>query len=797
MEKLKYIKIEHEDGTLSENVPIGADASNIDVSASKTLNTKLSELDNDIENINNKTTNILPITMNKLGNEVKAALTGGSTPYVGLHSIGEEELKYDIPISYIKNLKSTSNYINFDNKTENTHWNYNTSTNRMERVSFNNLYSFDPIYLKGGKSYSTVQQCRGIFCWLLNGTFDPDTGECDGTVERILTTDKNEKLNFLVTNDSYCFITTYGNIGTQLQLIESSSDIDDKIFNIVTRTSLQYGEYIYADEQFKITTKNYIDSSITPDKVSFLNKIYVNDNYIDPSKLIDNHFVRYYDGCLSYNSDWYVTDFIEVIPGETLYWGAQNHGCQIAFYDNNYNFVTGALIDSATTIEVPNNENIKYFVGSISKPTSYRSFLGRISSLYAPYSVKYNFKDNVEIDIEPNKTGLLKKYTSSKQLFDKNTITEGIFLYYVTGQPAQQEEYFESDFIDTSANEHIYFNPRTSGMQICFFDENKNFINGISMDQTASNVKDFTVPDNDNVRYFRINQRLTNLDTFAIMKNEPAYYEPYEEYYKLKQEYLTNLFYVVDKNGEGDFTTLTSAVSAVPNNSIIFVKPGLYEEEKVKAWTKELYIIGASKEACIITNTTNNYSNPPIEMGPGLLKNLTIWAQDGEGTEQYRDYAVHVETNLLQNKSLIIENCVLHAANNAGLGMGMRGGCNVYLINSELKSDTTYGLFFHDSENVDYVGIQNFYLRNNLIWSENGTTFMRMDSQCRDGSIINLEFINNVMRSLGSIKDNYTKRNARETTTTAEDFLDLKNFRLKLTSYGNNHNSFNVSRETN
>ena len=45
MEKLKYIKIEHQDGTLSENVPIGADASNVDVSASKTLNTKLNELD--------------------------------------------------------------------------------------------------------------------------------------------------------------------------------------------------------------------------------------------------------------------------------------------------------------------------------------------------------------------------------------------------------------------------------------------------------------------------------------------------------------------------------------------------------------------------------------------------------------------------------------------------------------------------------------------------------------------------------------------------------------------------------
>lgn len=30
MDKLKYIKIENEDGTLSENIPIGADAVNIE-----------------------------------------------------------------------------------------------------------------------------------------------------------------------------------------------------------------------------------------------------------------------------------------------------------------------------------------------------------------------------------------------------------------------------------------------------------------------------------------------------------------------------------------------------------------------------------------------------------------------------------------------------------------------------------------------------------------------------------------------------------------------------------------------
>lgn len=59
MEKLKYIKIEHEDGTLSENVPIGADASNVDVSASKTLNTKLSEIDSAVSAVQSTANNAI------------------------------------------------------------------------------------------------------------------------------------------------------------------------------------------------------------------------------------------------------------------------------------------------------------------------------------------------------------------------------------------------------------------------------------------------------------------------------------------------------------------------------------------------------------------------------------------------------------------------------------------------------------------------------------------------------------------------------------------------------------------
>lgn len=48
MDKLKYIKIEAEDGQLSDNIPIGVDASNIDTNDGK------SNLEADLSSINVK-----------------------------------------------------------------------------------------------------------------------------------------------------------------------------------------------------------------------------------------------------------------------------------------------------------------------------------------------------------------------------------------------------------------------------------------------------------------------------------------------------------------------------------------------------------------------------------------------------------------------------------------------------------------------------------------------------------------------------------------------------------------------
>lgn len=70
MDKLKYIKIEDEDGSLSNNIPIGVDAENVDISSNnfKNLLDYINENDNQIDNLKNS--NI------SLSNQIKSLSSG-------------------------------------------------------------------------------------------------------------------------------------------------------------------------------------------------------------------------------------------------------------------------------------------------------------------------------------------------------------------------------------------------------------------------------------------------------------------------------------------------------------------------------------------------------------------------------------------------------------------------------------------------------------------------------------------------------------------------------------------------
>ena len=86
MDKLKYVKIENEDGSLSDNIPLGVDAENVDTNDGSTVEIELNNLknkdssqDNSINNLNNKI-NIQDNSINNLKNQINSLAS--SSPLV-------------------------------------------------------------------------------------------------------------------------------------------------------------------------------------------------------------------------------------------------------------------------------------------------------------------------------------------------------------------------------------------------------------------------------------------------------------------------------------------------------------------------------------------------------------------------------------------------------------------------------------------------------------------------------------------------------------------------------------------
>ena len=153
-------------------------------------------------------------------------------------------------------------------------------------------------------------------------------------------------------------------------------------------------------------------------------------------------------------------------------------------------------------------------------------------------------------------------------------------------------------------------------------------------------------------------------------------------------------------------------------------------------------------------------------------------------------YAVHSESNNLANDNLTIEDCILISDYAPAFGMGMRGGCDVTLKNCYLKGTYSGALLFHDADNVSYIGEQNISIIDCVLYDTNNSHCIIMQSQERQGTIVNLEMIRNRLKTNNA--KTYETHNYYGGTGGENDFLGLINFRLKETSWGNSDNTFNL-----
>lgn len=244
---------------------------------------------------------------------------------------------------------------------------------------------------------------------------------------------------------------------------------------------------------------------------------------------------------------------------------------------------------------------------------------------------------------------------------------------------------------------------------------------------------------------------------------------------------------IVSKDGTGDYTTLTEAVTNAEDFDTIYVKNGNYENEIVKAWLKTVFIIGESKTGVVISNTTGEYATPPIEMGTGMLRNLTIHAKKIDGVvPSNKCYALHSESSVTNYGYFEIDNCDIISDWRQSWGMGMRGGTTYRIINTDFNG----GVYFHDCEHIYRATKQVILFDNcNMYRLDNGAGLLLQDQQMTTAQII-VAFRRCFIKSKLGVSVLFKKWTGSNVID-ATGWSDFPTWTLDFTSWGNSESVVN------
>jgi hypothetical protein len=328
----------------------------------------------------------------------------------------------------------------------------------------------------------------------------------------------------------------------------------------------------------------------------------------------------------------------------------------------------------------------------------------------------------------------------SKNKFNKSTAIVGYYVRYQDGVLIANASYTASDFIPVLPST-AYRVSGSGGEQGAFYDINKNYISGLVFMGDLS-----TTPSN--CYYVRLTVRNENINITQIEKGTVVTpYEPYGNKIKASQVIgLTSISYtdiIVDLNGGGDYTNISSAVASISENSYynrynIIIKPGTYNifanltstelgnygldiPDYVNLIGEGNPILNGEIPSGIATldNTTristlNTYRN-------NELKNLTITAKNMR-------YAVHDDSgNTIKNWERRVENCTfIHYGNDPGMwlytnawGEGCSSGSKSYFKNCRFISSTTNPAYsthnnvsfltpsFHEFDCCNFISLAN------------------------------------------------------------------------------------------
>lgn len=372
MDKLKYIKIENEDGSLSDNIPLGVDAENVDTNDGSTVEIELNNLknkdssqDNSINNLNNKI-NIQDNSINNLKNQINSLASGSP---LAASSVSEMT-------------DTTKIYVN----TNDGHWYYYNGTNWADGGVYQGMELSDKYKDILFKLQSEI--IENTYTPELNGYFHIDGYIIGSGKNQGKHTDYIEIGNY----DKIEYNTYLNNQGYEIAFFDEAKQIIDnisipgdntiKVKNISIPTNAKYVMLSYYNSDLDNPYMRLYKTDSIYSKVNSL----INDNYniIDDvdnlnSEIIDitekPNLVGYItsSGFLNNTNNARHTDYIPIKKGYNMIEYKSyltNAGYEIAFYDSNKNIlkeqsILGNGSYATKTLSIPTNA--KYIILSVYK----------------------------------------------------------------------------------------------------------------------------------------------------------------------------------------------------------------------------------------------------------------------------------------------------------------------------------------------------------------------------------------------------------------------------------------------
>lgn len=222
----------------------------------------------------------------------------------------------------------------------------------------------------------------------------------------------------------------------------------------------------------------------------------------------------------------------------------------------------------------------------------------------------------------------------------------------------------------------------------------------------------------------------------------------------------------VSQDGDGDYTTIQAAVNAAHNGDIIEIAPGIYHEN-VKNCYKTLALIGMGNTAedVVLEGSSNDYFHAPLDMGTGILRNMTIHGvDDGSSEGTLCSYALHCDFESEQDSTFYVENVNFINDINTAVGLGTKLNYSVTFKNCRFESKTSApALFMHDYEAVEpyqqpltqHVTLENCFFTSRRVDPEGAgpdSAVIELDSRECCNKAAKITFIDNTLTLAGEIK---------------------------------------------